>query len=177
MTVVHDFRRSLALSHSYSDAAWWLEVYRKAFPTLKTAADVREFGWHQQAGIDRVLTLANSQTVRVDEKVREKDWPDFALEFFSDKARRVPGWIAKDLGIDFIAYAFVPSRTCHLLPFLGLRQAWRLNRREWVSRYPRIEAKNKGYVTESLCVPKDVVHRAIADAMIVTWSPAAEQAA
>lgn len=167
---VHDFKHSLELSQSYADAPWWFEVYREAFPDLRAAVNVRDDGWAQRGGIDRVLTLASGKTLNVDEKVREENWPDILLEYWSDEARKSPGWVAKDLACDFIAYAFVPSQTCHLLPFQTLRRAWRLNCKRWVADYKRIEARNSGYVTVSVAVPTKVLLSALSDAMTVSWA-------
>ncbi|WP_230207026.1 hypothetical protein [Novosphingobium sp. Gsoil 351] len=125
---VHNFRTSLALSNSYSDAPWWLDLYRIAFPTLVSAVSVREDGLAQRGGIDRVLTLACGRTYTVDEKVRTNEWPDILLEQWSDEARRSPGWVQKPLACDSIAYAFAPSRRCYLLPVAPLHRAWRMRR-------------------------------------------------
>lgn len=168
---VHDFRQSLALSHSYEDAPWWEQVYRQAFPGLQSAVSVRQDGWAQRGGIDRVLTLASGKTLTVDEKVRAEDYEDILLERWSDQERRVPGWIQKPLACDFIAYAFIPSARCYLLPFQGLQRAWRLHGQLWLTRYqPHIEADNGHYVTESVAVPIPVLMEALADAMLVRWS-------
>lgn len=167
--MLHSFSESLAMSESYSDAPWWLDVYRAAFPNLATMTRVRDDGWAQRAGIDRRLTMTCGQTFTVDEKVRAKDWPDFALERWSDKARKKPGWIQKPLGCDFIAYAFVPSATCYLLPVPALQRAWRQNCREWLAAYGEISAPNHGYVTTSVPVPRDVLLRALTTAMTVRW--------
>lgn len=173
MSEIHNFRRSLKKSHGYADAPWWLDVYREAFPDLEAAVNVRQDGWAQRGGIDRVLTLSCGKTLNVDEKVREEDWPDILLEYWSNADRRVPGWVAKDLACDFIAYAFVPSSTCYLLPFLTLRRAWRQHCKAWVRQYKRIEAKNEGYVTVSVAVPTCVLLHALQDAMKIEWKAAA----
>lgn len=167
---IHNFEESLARSHAHANAPWWLDVYRKAFPDLASAVCVRKDGWAQRGGIDRVLTLESGRTVTVDEKVREEDWPDILLEYWSDFEKRVPGWIAKDLACDFIAYAFIPSETCHLLPALTLRRAWQLHGRDWVKKYRRVEANNKTYTTVSVPVPTQVLLSALSDAMTVSWS-------
>lgn len=174
---VHNFAESLERSHAYSDAPWWLEVYRKAFPGLQSAVCVRGDGWAQRGGIDRVLTLASGKTLTIDEKVREQDWPDILLEYWSDAGRKIPGWVAKDLACDFIAYAFVPSQTCYLLPFQTLRSAWRKNRIDWVRSYKRVEAKNTGYTTVSVAVPTSVLLDALADAMCIRWQEADDEMA
>lgn len=72
-TPPHDFHASLALSNSYVDAPWWLDIYRKAFPTLISAVPVRNDGWAQRGGIDRVITLACGRVYTADEKVRMND--------------------------------------------------------------------------------------------------------
>jgi len=147
----------------------WEEVYRAAFPGFMGMHDLRDDGWWQRAGIDRSIVLSNSKTVLVDEKVRKKDWGDILLEYFSDEARKTPGWVRKDLACDFIAYAFLPSRKCYLLPFLQLRRAWDSNGRRWFKQYEIIRADNGNYKTASVAVPTDVLLAALTDAMLVRW--------
>lgn len=168
---VHDFRQSLARSHGYAEAPWWLEVYRTAFPSLVGCHDIRADGWAQRGGIDRMLVLSSGKTLSVDEKVRERDWPDVLLEYWSDTGAKTPGWVAKDLACDFIAYAFVPSQTCLLLPFQQLRRAWQMHHRQWVNEFPRIRADNGRYVTTSVAVPRDELMKRIGEAMFVSWAP------
>jgi hypothetical protein len=165
----HSFALSLEKSHAQADAPWWIEVYRAAFPTLQSAVCMRHDGWAQRGGIDRVLVLGGGKTLSVDEKVRDQDWDDILLEFWSDEGRKIPGWIAKDLACDFIAYAFVPSQRCYLLPFQTLRKAWHDNRREWVNKYRIVDAENDGYTTKSVAVPIDVLMAALRDAMKIVW--------
>ena len=170
---IHDFKESLARSHSYENATWWIDVYRQAFPNLEAAVSVRNDGWAQRAGIDRVLTLRSGKTQTVDEKVREKDWPDVLLERWSNKDKRTPGWIQQELACDFIAYAYVPSRTCLLFPFPTLRRAWLKHGRAWVETHQIVHAQNNGYVTESVAVPRAELFDALRDAMEIKWDEAA----
>ena len=170
MARVHDFHESLALSHEYADAPWWREVYLQAFPSMESSVCVRDDGWAQRGGIDRVLTLSSGRTVSIDEKVRAEDWPDILLEYWSDESRKIRGWVAKDLACDFIAYAFIPSRRCYLLPALTLRRAWQENRKQWVAQYKRVEAQNNGYMTVSVPVPIAVLMESLSDAMLVRWN-------
>ena len=166
--VNHTFRESLALSQSFSEAGWWLDLYRQAFPTLQSAVCVRSDGWAQRGGIDRVLTLACGRTFTVDEKVRTSEWPDILLEQWSDEERRKPGWIQKPLACDFIAYAFAPSRRCFLLPTALLQRAWRLNGRKWIVEYGQRRARNSGYVSTSVPVPIPELNEAMITAMLLT---------
>lgn len=178
--MLHDFATSLALSHEQEDAPWWPEVYRKAFHGFHSMMSVRQDGWAQRAGIDRVVQLKSGKTVKIDEKVRAKDWGDIALERWSDRKKRTPGWIQKDLDCDFIAYAFIPSQRCYLLPFLTLRKAWILEGRRWceladseLGGFRVVLAENHGYTTESIAVPTDVLLATIQQAMVISWGEAA----
>lgn len=177
MSAVHNFEERLGFSHDYAQAAWWLECYRRAFPNLLSCVEVRDDGWAQRAGIDRVLTLADGKVIKIDEKVREKDYGDILLEFWSNYERRSRGWICKPLDCDFIAYAIVPRATCYLLPTLLLQRAWRERGPEWClaakskkSGFRYVDAQNEGYVTKSIAVPIDVVMSGIAGAISVGWS-------
>jgi hypothetical protein len=165
----HNFEDSLARSKAQADAPWWETVYREAFPDMAAMVNVRDDGWAQRGGIDRVITLASARTINIDEKVREQDWPDILLEYWSDRDRKIPGWVAKSLACDFVAYAFVPSQTCYLLNFQTLRRAWRLNRGVWVKEHPKIEAQNNGYVTVSVAVPIDELVSALGGATKIEW--------
>lgn len=175
--MLHDFATSLALSHEHEDAEWWPLVYGKAFPGYRAAISVRNDGWAQRGGIDRVVTLKSGKTVTVDEKVRKEDYPDIALERWSDRAKKTPGWVQKDLACDFIAYAFIPSKRCYLLPFLTLRRAWILEGKNWIDLaesqsggFRIVNAQNRGYVTESVAVPIEILLASIRQAMVVSWA-------
>lgn len=178
---LHSFSASLAKSHAQEDAEWWPRVYRAAFPSLVTMASVRQDGWAQRGGIDRVLPLASGKTLSVDEKVRYKDYGDVLLEYWSvyrNGKGEDPGWVAKDLACDYIAYAWVPTERCLLLPFQELRRVWRTHCREWVALaergsrgFCRVSAENGRYQTISVCVPQEILMDAIRDCMFVSWAP------
>lgn len=177
--VVHDFRESLRASHEQANAPFWLAAYRRAFPTLQAAVCVREDGWAQRGGVDRLLTLACGRVVRIDEKVRLKDYGDILLERWSNYEKGVPGWIVVPLLCDYIAYAVLPLRTCYLLPTLELQRAWRECGPDWARRakagdsgFRIVRAKNDRYETISIAVPKEVVFSAIRDSMVVSWTEA-----
>jgi hypothetical protein len=165
---VHRFRESLALSERYADSDWWLPLYRRMFPRLRSAVSVRDDGWAQRGGIDRVLTLACGRTYTVDEKIRTEDWPDILLEQWSDEARRKPGWVQKPLACDFIAYAYAPSGVCFMLPVLPLQRAWRERGRTWIGLYGQRRAHNPSYVSVSVPVPRAVLMQGIVEAMLVS---------
>jgi hypothetical protein len=155
------------MSEAHADADWWLDLYRRAFPSMTSSVSVRQDGWAQRGGIDRVITLASGRVYTVDEKVRAHDWPDILLEQWSDEDRRVPGWVQKPLACDFIAYAFAPSRKCYLLPVVPLQRAWRLSGRRWLVEYGQRRAQNVGYTSVNVPVPIETLLAAMASAMLL----------
>jgi hypothetical protein len=155
------------MSEAHANAGWWEDTYRRAFPRLRSAVSVRDDGWAQRGGVDRVITLACGRTYTVDEKVRAEDWPDILLEQWSDEAQRKPGWVQKPLAADFIGYGFAPSGVVYLLPVVPLQRAWRQHGRRWIELYGQRRAQNPGYVSVSVPVPREVLMGAIMDAMVV----------
>jgi hypothetical protein len=176
MKLRHNFAESLAISQAQANEPWWEDVYRAAFSNFAGMVNVRDDGWAQRGGIDRVITLKSGKTVSVDEKSRKEDWPDILWEFWSVREKKIPGWCNKDQACDFIAYAFIPSKTCYLLPALQMRRAWAKYGRTWIdlgrareNGFRLVEAQNDGYVTESVAVPLRESFDAITDAMVVGW--------
>jgi len=166
---MHDFATSLAASHAVSDAPFWAEIYAKAFPG-GIMIDHRQDGEHQRAGVDRSIILPNSKQVLVDEKARFTDYGDILLEYWSDEARKIPGWVCKPLRCDFIAYAIVPRGWCYLLPVLALQSAWRAHGDKWIEQHRRIEANNKTYRTISVGVPLATLFAAIGQALRIQFT-------
>ena len=178
MSTVHNFATSLRCSETQVNAAFWEAVYRKAFPTMAAMVPIRQDGWAQRGGIDRIIVLASGKEIKIDEKVRQRDFNDVLLEYWSNTERRIPGWIAKDLACDFVAYAYLETQRCFFLPFPLLRRTWKQHGREWVSRaekeeegYKKVVAQNRGYTTTSVAVSWDILYQAICDAMVVCFSP------
>jgi hypothetical protein len=167
--VPHDFKESLARSHAAEDLAIWRQVYEQAFPTMQAMINHRQDGDHQRRGIDRSIILRNSKQILIDEKIRFKPYNDILLEVWSDKKRRVPGWVAKDLLCDFIAYAVAPLGVCYLLPTQQLRHVWRAHGRRWYQSNFRPQADNGSWITESVVVPADELMAAIQDAMTIKF--------
>jgi hypothetical protein len=167
--VIHQFSKSLEKSQGYVAEHWWEQIYRKAFPNFATMAAVTKDGWAQRGGIDRVITLTSGRTINVEEKVREREWPDVLLERWSDGARKRPGWVQKDLAAEYLAYVFLPSKTCLLFPFLDLRRAWREHGRRWIAECQEVRAMNCGYETVSVAVPVKELLNVLQANMRVAW--------
>lgn len=189
----HDFDNSLRYSHSQADAEYWPVVYRRAFPDMVTMIDLRGNGWHQKAGRDRAIVLSSGRTVYVDEKVRTDDYDDIAVEVWSvypENGTRpweptegaIPGWGREPKDCEWLAYAFEPSCTCYLLPFLGVRAAWERHAKDWIQKassetegYSWVEARNRRrngsrYWSISIAVPIPELRRCINDSMTITWA-------
>jgi hypothetical protein len=173
---LHDFKSSLESSHRASDLPIWLEIYQQAFPDMQAAIDHRADGEHQRAGIDRSITLSNSKQILIDEKIRWKDYGDIALEYWSDRGRRIPGWVCKPLRADYICYAIAPTGKAYLLPVPQLQQAWRKHGDQWKADYRDCNAPNVGYITVSCAVPVAVLFRAIGECLRVSFTPVREAA-
>jgi len=165
--VIHDFDEELEYSEKASEESFWFDVYKKAFPNMVNCMS----GWgdteSQRKGIDRVILLANGKTLYVDEKKRRKVYRDFLLEYISVDKTGAPGWMEKELNIDYLAYAFMPIKRCYLLPWPLLRRAWLHFKNDWLNKYPIKPAENKGYKTLSVAVPRNIVIQAIKRAVII----------
>lgn len=172
--MIHDFKADLEFSRNNASLDIWEKIYRLAFPLFKGMSYVTEKP-KQLAGIDREVLLKNGKVITIDEKVRRENWNDFLLEYWSDKEREVLGWICKPLQCDYLAYAFLPSKRCYLLPFDLLQRAWKKNAKAWHEQaksnrgYKVVEANNPNYTTVSLAVPIDIVLNSIKEAMLIHY--------
>jgi hypothetical protein len=164
---IADFDTDLQFSLANRDEPFWIAVFRKAFPNMVSSVLCENMA-QQRAGIDRIITLSSGDLVRVDQKLRRKVYSDIALEVVSvDRPVEKPGWIMKDLAIDYLAYAFLPTQRCYMYPWLLLRRAWLLCGRRWEAEYGRIPAQNPTYTTWSVPVPIEVLQDTIARAWVI----------
>jgi hypothetical protein len=121
----------------------------------------------QRLGIDRLILLSSGRVLAIDEKKREQDYNDILLEYLSNDSTGAPGWIEKELQIDYLAYAFMPSKRVYLFPWDMLRRAWLHYKADWLKKYQIPPARNKGYCTHSVAVPIVELHSAVKTAMII----------
>jgi hypothetical protein len=173
---VHNFAESLERSHRAEDWPEWERIYREFFPDFASMTKHSRNGYWQAAGVDRSVTLCTGKLVLIDEKVRFRNqhgqaFEDIALETWSDLEKESPGWIVKPLLADYIAYAVLPLGRCHLFPVPQLQSAWRMRGAEWRKDYATIRVPNEGYWTECVCVPPDVLYRAIGSCFRTTFTP------
>lgn len=173
MVAVHDFRQDLKFSEAASDETFWDAIYRKAFPNLVGHFLCKGDTQSQHMGIDRIIHLANGRTYQIDEKKRRpnpltgKEYSDILLEYLSNDATMAPGWIAKDLSIDYLAYAFMQSQRVYLYPWPALRRAWNRFGPEWMVKYENFSSQNPGYKTWNVAIPILVLRAAVANASVI----------
>ncbi len=123
----------------------------------------------QSRGIDVRVKLTNKRTINIDEKLRERTYKDVFLEVehIHDNGTVEPGWMEKDLSIDYLAYAFEPSREVLLYSWPVLRRVWRRNRAAWIAEFNKKPARNKSYNSIGVCVPREVLGKALAACRVV----------
>lgn len=164
---IHDFRTQLRWSEAGSDEPFWNTVYRRAFPNLVNHMPCTGDTTSQRMGIDRLIHLSNGRTLAIDEKKRSVDRSDILLEYLSNDQTNAPGWIEKDLAIDYLAYAFMPSQRVYLFDWCLLRRAWQAYGATWKRCFPHISAQNKGYTTHSVAVPLVLVCARLTSVMMI----------
>lgn len=165
--MIHDFATDLEFSNEASEEAFWDAVYRKAFPNLVNHMPCPGDFASQRMGIDRIILLSNGKTLAIDEKKRREVYDDVLLEYVSADTVNTPGWIEKDLAIDYLAYAFMPIQTVYLYPWPQLRRAWLHNKPDWLRTYKTISANNGSYRTLSVAVPLNDLRRAVWSALVI----------
>ena len=164
---VHNFDEDLAFSEQASCEPFWDAIYRKAFPDLLSHMLCSGKSKAQELGIDRLILLSNGFTLKVEEKKRRKAYPDIAFEHTANDRTKAPGWIEKDLAINYLAYAFLPIKTAYLFDWQMLKRAWREFGAVWKRDYPEIIAQNPNYKTISVAVPISTVQSAVRNARII----------
>ena len=172
---MNDF--SVQLSRSLDMDLMWEGIYRARFPAFVKMETVKDLTL-QHAGLDRLVTVGNGK-YGIDEKVRERDYPDILLEYISRDTTQSPGWIEKPLRCDYIAYAFLVSQRCYFLPFPFLQAAWKRRKDIWMTYaknaqldFRIVPAHNGGgnapYITYSLAVPIPILIVALNQEMYET---------
>lgn len=167
---MNNFAEQLRWSEQASDEPFWEAVYKKAFPNFVSHMAASGDTDSQRMGIDRIVALGNGRLLKIDEKKRTRAWDDILLEYVSVDKTGAPGWIEKDLQIDYLAYAFMPTKQCYLFDWLMLRRAWLQFSDEWKAKYSTKRAKNNGYTTLNVAIPIPVLRSAVARASLIDLS-------
>lgn len=165
-TTVHSFSKSLADSKKDSKDPIWKQIYELLWPGHKDAQSFDSMVM-QKAGVDDGIRW-NGKTILIDRKFRKvrKDgraYNDIALEYLSDEAAGVPGWICKDTKADYWIYLNRMNKTAQLIPVKSAQAAWEKYKDDWMG-YPRIPAYNnehgRKWTTLSRGIPVEILNKA-----------------
>lgn len=172
---VHDFEEQKRFAETVRVEAFWQDVYRRAFPDMTGCHLNDRDNGAQRSGVDRLIVLRSTKVLRIDEKVRKETRDDILLEYLSNDRTGAPGWIEKDLTIDYLAYAMLPALRCYLFPWQMLRRAWLFHKERWLDMGRRRvagfscppPARNRGYSTHSVCVPISTLRETVSTAHVI----------
>lgn len=162
----HNFKECLARGEQEADEPFWAAVYGQLFPGHVGLVKNDHKNAGQRLGIDRIVALSNGRTATVDEKMRDEHWPDVALEIRHQRNDKSTwdGWMESDLQPDYLAYAYRPSRVCHVFAWGLLRCAWAQHHAAWIDQakakragFRTFSAVNEGYRTTGICVPTETL--------------------
>ncbi len=167
-----DFIEDLKRSRLRSLSPAWPKILSSLFTFYQSTEVFPQDGEHQRAGIDRAVIMSNAECIFIDEKIREKAYPDIAVEFVSNTVTGAPGWACKSLRAHYIAYLMLESGQGYLLPVHPLQTAWRRHGGDWRAAYGEIAAHNAGYNTLFCPVPVDVLYPAMGRTLRFTFDPA-----
>jgi len=165
---MNDFNADLKYGELASHETFWEDIYKIAFPdmafsVLSTAGKSQS----QNLGIDRIIHLKSGKTLYIDEKKRRTKYNDILLEYRSNDKKNTAGWMFKQLHIDYLSYAFMPTREVYLFDWQTLRRVWLDNGKQWKEKYGLRVAKNKGYNTLSVPVPITVLLEKMNNALVI----------
>lgn len=163
---MNDFKTDLDFSLKASLENFWDQVYEKAFVDLKETRICNNLDW-QRLGVDRFIHLKSGRVFAVDEKIRRVVYEDILLEYISADTTNSPGWIEKQMAIDYLAYAFLPIKRVYLFDWPMLRRSWVKFGEQWKKQYRIVKAVNNDYNTLSVAVPISVLRKTAHLATIV----------
>ena len=148
---LNNYREDIQFSTSL--AADLDRFYLAWFPGAVKVEHVEDLAM-QKKGIDKLVYLEDGRVIKLEEKLRRKNWSDVLLETQSRNGK--PGWL-QTCRADYLAYVFEPSGTVYLLPVLLLQMAWRIFGPQWVKEFGIKRAVNAtlgGYVSVNIPVPR-----------------------
>lgn len=148
--VVHTFKTDEEFSKSPEVQEFLNKFYLSAFPDMSRHEFITD-PEQQKAGRDRVIYRIDHDNSYIDEKIRREYYPDFLIEYGHTDGK--PGWVNKELDIDYIAYIWLERSEGYLLDWLDLVRVWHLCGEGWKKKYRTQAAKNNGYGTLSIPIP------------------------
>jgi len=136
----------------------------------------------QFEGVDKILTTRKNVFLKLEEKVRKKDWGDILIEIVADdryasycphtnqfnySEMRGVGWGMKQYKTDLLLYYFEESDSGYLLSwkkfqemFLNNIQSWYLLALANKDKFAIKNAQNKNYSSINIAIPKKEFEKA-----------------
>jgi hypothetical protein len=164
---VQHFGDGLTFSKEPSYQLEMESFYREFFGTVGRRVTIKRISEidEQKKGYDVVVQLDNDTWFRVEEKRdRYAHTGNIVLELWSDINKK-RGWLYTSRA-DFIAYHFDGTGITHMLPTAPLRKAWVDKELEWRDTYRVMTRDNRGWVTEFILIPLNVLWEAMRDTMV-----------
>jgi hypothetical protein len=122
MQLIHDFRKSLLTSEQTTvpDSLYFM-CFAQGIKIEVCARDTIE---QVQDRIDKVITLPSGKVIKVEEKLRYKDYGDLLVEEFSCVETQSQGWITKPSKADYLVYYIIPTKTARIYRMSELQNEW-----------------------------------------------------
>lgn len=159
MSQVHDFKEDHAESEAMARLPFWGKVFSQIYPN-HTAWEYITDPRVQQAGADYRFTLPTG-TALLEVKVRKTFYRELALETVSvnDGKIATPGWAVKQLVCDKLAYVYPARGFGFAWDWAEFSKAFQTHWEEWDAKFPTKPAKNNGYQSYNLMVPREVLDK------------------
>jgi len=165
--ITHEFHTSNAFADKH--AFYAKKVYQDVFQTSEVRLVTDRDG--QRSGVD-VLVGAGIRPIRIEEKIRRKQYKDIFLEIWSSEEQKILGWADKPLICDYLSYIVLETGTVRLYSYPLFRHAWQRNKEKWKQTYEIRRIPNRGrysdYTTVGVCVPINVLNKQI----VMPWEKA-----
>ena len=169
MPTIHSFSKSLEDSKKDSKDKLWNQVFELLFPGYEDACSYDEDMLMQKSGVDDLIRW-QGRIIWIDRKFRKvredgRVYHDVALEYLSDEAAGILGWICKDTKADYWIYLNRMNKSVQLIPVEPAQAAWKKYETEWAEKWPfQIRAYNnehgRKWTTISRGIPVDVLDEA-----------------
>ncbi|MBA7566108.1 hypothetical protein ES708_07795 [subsurface metagenome] len=122
---------------SKEDSKWVHTLYHQAFPSLKQIIKNDNLAL-QQKGVDLIFLCKDGLKVKVEEKIRNKYYPDILIEEYSNWERKTPGWgMNMELITEYLAYIVLPKQFVYIMYYPALRRLFQENHTQWLSKNKR----------------------------------------
>jgi hypothetical protein len=129
--------------------------------TIKRINEIDE----QRKGYDVLIIIDDGeQYIKVEEKADRFKSPNIVLELWSDLNHKL-GWLYT-MRADMLAYHYTATGITHMIPVCALKRAFSVYEPEWRDTHRIVLRQNRGWTTQILLLPLDVMWDAIRDVSI-----------